>query len=93
MRPALEVLRPGVRTLIEDLGRPGYARLGVTASGAWDRAALTLGNRLAGNAEGAAGLEVLLGGLLLRALDDVTVVVTGATAPVRVDGREAYGIL
>ncbi len=86
---ALVVLQPGVRTLIEDLGRPGQARLGVTASGAWDRAALALANRLVGNDEGAAGLEVLLGGLVVRALSDVTIAVTGAEVPVALDGREA----
>lgn len=92
---ALRVERPGVRTLLEDLGRPGYARLGVTASGAWDRGALTLANRLVGNPEDAAGLEVLLGGLTLRALADVTVAVTGADVPVTVDGYAAatFGVV
>ena len=89
MTPSLRIDRPGVRTLVQDLGRPGHARLGVTASGAWDRAALTLGNRLLGNAEGAAGLEVLLGGLSLTALQPIMVALTGAEAPLLVDGRPA----
>ena len=89
MSPSLRIDRPGVRTLIQDLGRPGHARLGVTASGAWDRAALTLANRLLGNAEGAAGLEVLLGGLSLTALQPIMVALTGAEAPLLVDGRPA----
>lgn len=82
-----EVVAPGVRTLIEDLGRPGVARLGVGGSGAWDRAALRLANRLVGNAEGAAGLECLAGGLILRCLADTTIAVTGAEAPITVEGQ------
>ena len=63
MTASLVVRRTGPLTLVEDLGRPGYAAVGVGRSGAADRAALRLANRAVGNAEGAAGLEVLLGGL------------------------------
>ncbi|WP_031467503.1 biotin-dependent carboxyltransferase family protein [Sciscionella sediminilitoris] len=73
--------RPGA--LIQDIGRPGYAALGVPPSGALDAPALRLGNRLLGNPEAAAGIEVLLGGLRLRADAPVTVAVTGAEVPVR----------
>ena len=52
---------------IQDLGRPGHARLGVTPGGAADRGALRLANRLLGNPEGAAAIEVLMGGLAVRA--------------------------
>ena len=55
----LLVLDPGPLALVEDLGRPGFADIGVSGSGALDRGALTLANRLLGNDEGAAGLEVL----------------------------------
>src|SRR5699024_9925595 len=51
---ALEVLRPGLQLLIEDLGRPGYNSMGVSGAGAADRTALERGNRLVGNAESAA---------------------------------------
>ncbi len=84
---SLHVLAPGPLCLVQDLGRPGLAHLGVGRSGAADRGALRLGNRLVGNREGAAGLEVLLGGLRLRAGRDLLVAVTGAAAPARVDGR------
>ncbi len=56
----------GALTLVEDLGRPGFAHLGVPRSGAVDQGALRLANRLVGNPQDAAGLEVLLGGLVLR---------------------------
>lgn len=84
---AVEVLGLGPATLVQDLGRPGLAHLGVGRSGAADRGAHTLAQRLVANDEGAAGLEVLLGGLVLRAHGDLLVAVTGAPAPLSVDGR------
>jgi KipI family sensor histidine kinase inhibitor len=62
----------------QDEGRPGYAGIGVSPSGAADRASYRLANRLVGNAAGAAALEVTAGGLVLRAERDVLVAVTGA---------------
>ena len=85
----LVVERVGPLALIEDLGRPGYAAIGVTESGAADRRALRLANRLLGNDEGAPAVEVLLGGLAVRAEGTVRVCVAGAPTPVAVDGRGA----
>jgi biotin-dependent carboxylase-like uncharacterized protein len=82
----LRVLEPGPSTLIEDLGRAGLASMGVGPSGAIDRGALSLGNRLVGNPDGAAGLEVLLGGLRLTADDLLWFAVTGAWGDVTIDG-------
>jgi KipI family sensor histidine kinase inhibitor len=82
----MEVLRVGPLTLVEDLGRPGHATIGVTRAGAADRAALRLANRLVVNDERAAGIEVLLGGLELRARGMQTVALAGAPAQARVDG-------
>lgn len=84
---ALRVLDPGPRTLVQDLGRPGLAHLGVGAAGAMDRAAHRLANRLVGNPEHAATLEVLLGGLVLALPTGAWVAVTGGTGPVTLDGR------
>jgi len=83
----LTVREPGLLATVQDQGRVGHAALGVTRSGAADRAALRLGNRLVGNAEAAAGVEVTFGGFAVRADDAATVAVTGATGEVRVDGR------
>ncbi|WP_293785794.1 biotin-dependent carboxyltransferase family protein, partial [uncultured Aeromicrobium sp.] len=82
---ALEVVQTGPQATVQDAGRPGLAAMGVGRSGAADRRSYTLANRLVGNAENAAAIEVLLGGLVLRALDDVAVAVTGATLEVGVD--------
>ncbi|MFD9888364.1 biotin-dependent carboxyltransferase family protein [Amycolatopsis sp. NPDC059027] len=85
---ALEVLATGALALVQDLGRPGYAHLGVPPSGALDVAALRLANRLAGNAESYAGIEAVLGGLSVRATTSCTVAVTGPPVRVQVDGRD-----
>ncbi|MFI6871073.1 biotin-dependent carboxyltransferase family protein [Nocardia sp. NPDC050406] len=83
----IRVERVGPLATIQDLGRPGWFDSGVGPSGAADRASLRLANRLVGNPEGAAGIEVLLGGLELTADRHLTVAVTGAPAPATVDGR------
>ncbi|WP_029289786.1 biotin-dependent carboxyltransferase family protein [Cellulomonas sp. HZM] len=84
---ALEVVDPGVLALVQDLGRPGWAHVGVGRSGAADPAALRRANRLVGNPEGAAGIEALLGGLTVRALGPVTLALCGAPGEATVDGR------
>src|SRR5271155_2515979 len=62
----IEVRAPGLLTTVQDLGREGYGPMGVSASGAADPVALRIGNRLAGNGEGAAALEMtLLGGTVV----------------------------
>lgn len=86
---ALDVLATGPFATVQDLGRFGRAGLGVGVSGAADRGALRLGNRLAGNDEGAAGIEVTLGGLEVRAVGAGYAAVTGAYGPVTVNGRPA----
>jgi antagonist of KipI len=58
----IEVQTPGLLTTVQDLGREGFGPMGVSASGAADPVALRIGNRLAGNAEGAPALEMTLMG-------------------------------
>ena len=87
MSGSLEVLATGPLALVEDEGRPGLAAVGVGRSGAADRAAHRLGARLVGHPTDRAALEVLLGGLTVRARGRLTVVLTGAPAPATVDGR------
>jgi biotin-dependent carboxylase-like uncharacterized protein len=85
--PRLEVLRTGPLAVIEDLGRPGLAEIGVTASGAADRGSHALANRLVANPDDLATIEVTLGGFCARVRGgDVTVAVTGADAVPSVDG-------
>lgn len=83
----LEVLEPGPLALVQDAGRPGHAGMGVGASGAMDRAALALANRLVGNPEAAAGLELLFGGLRARFTDRGWIALAGAWAPATIGER------
>jgi biotin-dependent carboxylase-like uncharacterized protein len=83
---ALEVLAVNALALVQDLGRPGLGASGVGRSGAADRSSLRLANRLVANPEGAAGIEVVFGGLAVRAVAPLTVALAGAAAPADVDG-------
>ncbi len=83
----VEVVDPGARTTIQDLGRPGFAHLGIPPSGAADQASCTLANRLVGNAEGAPVLETTLRGPVLRFAAPVTVALAGADVEALADGR------
>lgn len=96
----LEVLRAGPLTTVQDLGRPGFAHLGVPRSGALDRPALRAANALVGNdsgaagGSGAAGLEITLTGCRLRFTAPAVIAVTGAPARVRLDNVEVpFGTL
>lgn len=90
------VVRGGAETTVQDLGRGGYLGDGIPPSGSFDVTSLRLANALVGNNPGdrylvgsdpgEAGLEALLGGLTVRAGADAAVAVTGAEAPVTVDG-------
>lgn len=73
----IEVVRPGLFTTVQDLGREAYQHYGIAQSGAMDRLALRLGNLLVGNDEGEAGLEATLVGPTLRFGDARVVAVTG----------------
>lgn len=74
---AVEVVRPSLQLLVQDAGRPGFAALGVSASGAADRRALHDANRAVGNATAAAVLESV-GGAVLRFRGAGVAAVTGA---------------
>ena len=85
----LTVLACGPLATVQDRGRQGWASIGVTTSGAADRSAADLANRLVGNDPAAAVLEATAGGLRVRAERTVLVALTGAPAAARVDGRAA----
>ncbi|MET0456328.1 MAG: 5-oxoprolinase/urea amidolyase family protein [Mycobacterium sp.] len=83
----LEILKTGPLALLEDLGRPGLAHMGVTRSGAADRRSHTLANRLVANPHDRATIEVMFGGLSARVHGgDVAIAVTGADADPSVNG-------
>ena len=83
----LEVLRTGPLALVEDLGRPGLAHVGVTRSGAADRWSHRLANRLVANPDDRATVEVTFGGFTARVHGgNVDVAVTGADVDPSVNG-------
>jgi antagonist of KipI len=84
--PGLKVITPGLRSLVQDTGRTGYQRYGVSVSGAMDGEALLLGNRLAGNDHGAAAVEVTIGGAEFEFLQSLVFAVTGADLGATLDG-------
>ncbi|MBD9466549.1 urea carboxylase [Pseudomonas sp. Pdm06] len=84
----VEVLSPGTQTSVQDYpGRLGYWAVGVPPSGPMDSRSLRLGNRLLGNEEGAAALEITMNGPLLRFNCDARVAVTGAVIALTLDGE------
>ncbi|MCV4288869.1 urea carboxylase [Pseudomonas capsici] len=83
-----EVLSGGTQTTVQDYpGRLGYWAVGVPPSGPMDSRALRQGNRLLGNAEGCAALEITMSGPLLRFNTDAVVAVTGAQIPLTLNGE------
>lgn len=85
--PAIRVVEPGLLATVQDLGRPGHASIGVARSGALDRESLRIANRLVGNPEGHAGIEVTLGGFRAVAARDLWIAVAGGSGPLTIDGR------
>lgn len=85
----LTVTATGPLATFQDLGRPGYAHLGVPHSGAADRGALRQANRLVGNPESAVAIETTMGGWAAVARGLVVLAVTGPSTRVLVDGRGA----
>lgn len=83
---SLTVVHAGLQTLVQDAGRPGYASSGVGMAGGFDRAALRQANTLVGNPPNTATLEVLGGGLRVRATREHVLAVTGAVGPIHVAG-------
>jgi antagonist of KipI len=83
----IEVLDGGLLTTVQDTGRFGFQRYGVPVSGAMDPFALRAANRLAGNADGDAGLEMTLLGPRLRFLAPATIALAGADLGASLDGR------
>src|SRR5258708_15905750 len=82
---AIKVLKPGLSTTVQDLGRPGYYHIGIPLSGGMDRHALAAANLLVGNAEGAAVLEAVFMGPELEFTDDAMVAVTRPELPPHLD--------
>ncbi|MGE6292748.1 biotin-dependent carboxyltransferase family protein [Aeromonas media] len=86
----LAVIRPGLQSSVQDLGRPGVRHLGIALGGALDREALILANRLVGNPAGAAGIELVLGAAEFGFLRDGWLALTGADCAATLDGEAVW---
>ncbi len=84
---SLTVLKPGLLTTVQDLGRFGYQQAGLVVGGALDAVALRTANLLVGNPETAAGLEITLRGPHLRLLADTLLALTGADLGASISGQ------
>lgn len=84
----LEVVQPGLQTTVQDLGRPGYQQFGIPTAGAMDGYALRIANRLLGNDDNAAGLEITMLGPTLRFLADTVMAITGGDMLPSINDRE-----
>jgi biotin-dependent carboxylase-like uncharacterized protein len=80
------IRKPGVLASVQDLGRHGHRQLGICPGGALDVLALTLANRLVGNPDGAAGLELTMGGCELQFEADTRIALTGDDFSASLDG-------
>lgn len=88
---AIEVVKPGLATTVQDAGREGYYHLGIPLSGALDQYSFRAANLLVGNDENAAVLECTLLGPELAFRQDAIVAVTGANLEPRVNGDPRPG--
>lgn len=80
------VVKPGWLTTVQDLGRPGYQQYGMPVSGAMDRRSLNIANRLVGNRDHEAALEITLKGPELLFEHDAVIALTGADLTPSVNG-------
>jgi biotin-dependent carboxylase-like uncharacterized protein len=84
---SLKVIRPGMLTTVQDLGRWGHQSSGVSVAGPMDVYSHRRANRLAGNRDDVAALEVTIVGPEVQALGDVVCAVAGAEFTLTVDGH------
>ena len=84
---AIEVIKPGLATSVQDVGRPGYYNIGIPISGALDQYSLRAANLLVGNDDGTAALEATLLGPELLFRSPAIVAVAGAEATPKINGE------
>lgn len=87
---SVRIIKPGLLTALQDLGRPGYAHLGVGRAGAFDQPALRIANALCGNPPNDCALEITLLGPTLQFDAATHIAVTGAPLPVRINGAPVH---
>ncbi|MGK4065918.1 urea carboxylase [Rothia sp. HC945] len=90
VRPRIDLLRGGASTTIQDWpGRIGYWQVGISPGGPMDDRSFRAANTAVGNDEGAPALECTVTGPALQFAVKTVIAVTGAPAPVTIDGVPA----
>lgn len=88
-RKLFQVIKPGLLTTFQDLGRTGYQEYGLVVAGAMDDFSLQISNLLVGNSRDEAGLEVTMMGPTLKVLEDAVIAITGGNLSPRLNGKPA----
>jgi antagonist of KipI len=86
--PIFKVIKPGMQTTVQDLGRFGFREYGVSPSGAMDAYSLQMGNILVGNEIGEAALEAPLIGPILLAFHDISIAICGGDFTPKINDQE-----
>ncbi len=84
---SIRVIKPGLQSTIQDLGRHGYAHYGISASGAADCFSLRIGNLLVGNPEDSSGIEMTLLGGTYKFEDEAFIALCGSIFDATLDGK------
>lgn len=84
----IEIIKPGIYTTIQDIGRYGYRDLGVPISGAMDTSSFVLANHLVGNEQYAPAFEILMQGPHLKFKKRAYIAITGAIIKVKLNNQE-----
>jgi antagonist of KipI len=84
---AICIIDPGFATTVQDLGRYGYAHLGISPCGAADSLSFRIANRMGGNPENAPALEMTISGATIQFEEVATAAIAGAACVAAVDGN------
>ena len=85
---SITILKPGVQTTIQDIGRYGYSHFGISSSGAADLFSFRLGNIIVGNPQELAGIEMTLLGGDFKFNSDAVIAITGSPFNLSLDSQE-----
>ncbi len=84
----IKILDAGLLTTVQDLGRYGFQRYGVSASGVMDEYSAKIANKLVGNKVGEAVLETTLKGVQIEFLQNTAVAITGGNCDATLNGTK-----
>jgi biotin-dependent carboxylase-like uncharacterized protein len=81
------ISNPGVLALIQDIGRIGQHRIGLTVGGPMDPFSFRWANHLCSNDEGATAIELSIGGFVSEFTQDTQIALTGAVSDIKLNGK------